>query len=395
MAKTLLTWEAGSNLGHEMQVTSAAVLLKKEGHDVVVYAPHGVAANDAARLAGIRWEQVPETVKVPLPLGQPLWHSRATALWGFGFHSVDLIRDRLKAWDAIYQHEEPDVVALQAAPFAQVAAHVDNIRSVEFGIGFDVPPLQSPFPAFQGQQHFRPAQALRLEEAAVGNIRHVVGSAAPRGASLHSLVSGHKRLVITIPELDHYGTCDDGSRRVIGPLPLVDIQSERLKWATRKPRVLAYLRATLLDAAQMFNAFASVGSETIVICLGAEAQLIQQARKLNLKLHTAPVSIGDLLPKADLVVSHGGGGMVAVAASLGRRNLVLPNNYEQFMTGTMLHRSRLGGMANPREPQHYAFALERVLSDVEITRGTATLEQRYRGGAEFEAVAAFAHAFTA
>ncbi|MBW8829991.1 MAG: hypothetical protein JF606_11250 [Burkholderiales bacterium] len=388
MAKILLTWEAGAYLGHEMLVTTAAVQVREAGHDVVIYSPHDAQPNEAARRAGIRWEHVSNVLDERLPQTGVTWESRATTLWNFGFHSVDIIRDRFHAWDVILQREQPNVVALQAAPFAQLAASVGGYPSVEFGIGFDVPPRQSPFPAFRSTDRFDVPDALQLERSICDRIARVLGSPASRTA-LHDLVSGQKRLVVSIRELDHYDGIDDNSREFVGPLPVVELGAARPKWLRGKPRVLAYVRAPLLDAPQLLKSIAGLRGDAVVICLGADEATVKLAHALGIRVQLAPVSIGDLLPTADLVISHGGG-LMAEAAIRGRPCLALPSHYEQFMTAATLKRRRLGVMVNPKEPALYERALRHVLADPDVRRNTAAVSARYRGastrsGAKFVA----------
>lgn len=375
MAKILLAWEAGAFLGHEMLVTAASVLLKEAGHDVVILSPDGTVPNEAARRAGVRWATVPLAPGVPpLPSGVP-WESRATTLWNFGFHSIDLIQDRFRAWDALLHREAPDVVVLQAAPFAHLAARAAGVPSVEFGIGFDVPPGLSPFPPYRNVDSFDEQVATRFERAILDRLRRVVGSIADR--PLHAVVSGDRRLVVSIPELDHYDGVADPARTFLGPLPIIDLGATRPRWVRGEPRVLAYVRAPLVDASRLLKAIGALKGDAVVVCPGADEALVSLARKLGVRLHGAPVSILDLLPTADLVVSHGGG-LMAEAVIRGRPCLALPAHFEQFMTATTLRRRRLGAIANPNEPAMYERALRHVLADGEARRNASAVATRHR-----------------
>lgn len=379
MAKILLTWEAGAYLGHEMLVTCAGVLMREAGHDVVVYAPHGSRANHAATAAGLRWEQFDEAHHVDAPPPGVLWESRATTLWNFGFHSIDRISERFGAWDIVLHREQPDVVVLQAAPFAQVAAHVGGYASVEFGIGFDVPPGFEPFPAFRGREHFHADAALQFE----ATIRHRLSRAVGRSfssSSLHELVSGQLRLVTSVRELDHYDGVDDPSRQFIGPLPGVALEAVRPQWGRSKPRILAYVRAEFIDAASFIKAIAGLRGDAVVVCIGADAATVALALSRGVRLSISPISISDLLPSADLVVSHGGG-LMAEAVIRGRPCVALPSHYEQFMTANALRHRKLGVMLNPKQPAQYAAGLRHALTDSEIRHHAATMAKSHAGTA--------------
>ncbi len=386
MGKVLLTWEAGAYLGHEIKVTSAARMLKQAGHEVVVYAPHGTAANSGARSAGVRWENVTAALRDPAPSLDVAWRSRATSLWNVGFHSDAVVRDRLVAWDTILERERPDLTLLQAAPFAQAMARLAGYRSVEFGIGFDVPPKTSPFPPFRQTEDFLSIHALQLEQRILLNIGKVFRGAAP-GGELHEMVSGDTRLVTSLPELDHYDGCGDTSRRFVGPLPVVEGGQERPQWRERKPRVLVYIRAPLCSAPALLRALGKLRVESVVVCLGADEATRALAQKLGIRLYSSPITLTDLLPTTELVVSHGGG-LMAEALVRGCACMAMPTHYEQFMTSGTLQRRRLGVNVNPAEPHVYEAALRHALNDKEIRRGAKAMGERYRQmrdepGAEF------------
>ena len=377
MAKILLTWEAGAYLGHEMLVTTAAVLIRKAGHEVVIYSPHDSVANDASRRTGIRWEQVAAAPDVLPPPTGVAWESRATALWNFGFHSADVIGDRFHAWDIILHREQPDVVVVQAAPHAQIAARVGGFPSVEFGIGFDVPPRHVPFPAFRSADEFNVPDALRLERMVLDRVKRALG-ASTVPSHLHELVSGQRRLIASIQELDHYDGADDSSREFIGPLPAIEMSETRPTWKRGRPRVLAYVRAPLIEPTQLLKAIAGLRGDAVVVCLDADEAAVKLAQSLGIRLHLKPISIGELLPTADLVVSHAGG-MMAEAVVHGCRCLAMPTHYEQFLTAVTVKRRKLGTMLNPKEPAMYGRALQHVLVDPEVGRAVAAVAARYRG----------------
>jgi UDP:flavonoid glycosyltransferase YjiC (YdhE family) len=380
MGKIALTWEGGNFLGHEMLVTSAALLARSGGHEVVVYAPEGHGPNGAALAQGLRWENLPAAPEAgpPAPTGVA-WHSRATTLWNFGFHSSETLQDRFRAWDVVFQKEQPDLLLLQAAPYAQVAAHLLHIPSVEFGVSFDVPPAMAPFPAFRNTEAFDPLEAVRFEERVMQRLARAFPSTR-LGKTLHSMVSGRTRLVTAVPEIDNYEGCGDASRQFIGPLPVVDRGGPRPGWGKRKagrPRVLAYVRADLMDAAGLVKALARLRCDAVVVCPGADDEALRLAKDAGLRLHTAPVSLADLMPQADVVVSHGGG-IVAESLMHGCACVVLPTQYEQFMTAQALQRGRLGVMVNPRESDAvHGRAIGHVLQHPEIRQNVRQLQARH------------------
>ncbi|KQV92818.1 glycosyltransferase [Rhizobacter sp. Root1221] len=375
MAKIMLAWEAGSFLGHEALVTASAVMLHHAGHEVVVCPPADVPPNEAAQREGIAWQPVSRAPGHFAPSVPARWRSRATALWAFGMHSSAHTADRFHAWTALLHRERPDVAVLQAAPYAQLAVRHAGVPSLEFGIGFDVPPRVSPFPAFRHGGAFDLNVALALERTMVENVRRVCP--VPEGTPLHALVSGDRRLVVSAAELDHYGGHEDSTRHFCGPLPLLDWGSCEVVWKATRPRVLAYVQASAIDPAEFLKAAGQLQGDVVVICADADGLVRTLAEEYGVRLFAPPISVRELLPSADLVICHGGG-MIVEALVRGRRCLALPIHHEQAMTASRLAGLRLAGHLGPRQATHYAGAMRRLLADRALVGRLGEFEKRHR-----------------
>lgn len=410
MARWLVAWEAGGYLGHEMLVTAAALQLRAAGHEVRVCAPRRVPANRAAREAGVGWIPMPDDAAPPAPASGVRWKSRATSLWGFGFHSAGWVRERVSRWSEVLAREAPDGVVLQAAPYAQLAARAAGLPSLEFGIGFDVPPRLSPFPPMRQAEAFTPESGRAFE----ARLLEALPPAGPRegtireAASLAARVSGDRRLVVSLPELDHYAGIADPSRVFIGPLPPVDLGGETVFWereerAERRkrgerdersesdaPRLLAYVRASAVDVPAFLAAVAEVvgsAGQAIVVCPGASDDHAVLAERAGVRFHRSPVSLVGVLPGADLVVCHGGG-LMGEALVQGRPCVAMPIHYEQFIASSAMARQRLGVMIDPRVPTRFGAAWRHVLAAGELRANAAALARR-RGELAANAGAAF------
>jgi UDP:flavonoid glycosyltransferase YjiC (YdhE family) len=404
MARWLVAWEAGGYLGHEMLVTAAALQLRAAGHEVQVCAPRRVPPNRAALQAGIGWIPMPDEAAPPAPATGVRWKSRATSLWGFGFHSVDWVRERIAVWSDVLARKAPDGVVLQAAPYAQLAARAAGVPSLEFGIGFDVPPRLSPFPPMRQAEAFTPEAGRAFEQ----RLLDALPPAGPReaatreGATLAARVSGDRRLVVSLPELDHYAGIAEPSRVFIGPLPPVDLGGETVLWArgeqraleehaARGPRLLAYVRASAVDVPAILAAVSEVAGEAIVVCPGASDDHAALAERLGVRFHRSPVPLAGVLPGADLVVCHGGG-LMGEALVLGRPCVAMPIHHEQLMAASAMVRHRLGVMLDPRASALFVPAWRHVLGDAVVRANVAALALRRgelasRSGATFVAAA--------
>lgn len=415
-SRLLLSWEAGAFLGHRMLVASAAELLASQGHEVTVAAPIGAPAPFAVPPAGVNWQCcIPPLAQTPdRKLALP-WESRATSLWHAGFHSPELVKARAGQWRAVLARFQPDLCVLQAAPFAQLAARAAGIRSVEFGIGFDVPPIAPVFPPFRGQNAFDAEQAALLEQricdaifAAEPGLSAMPTDNGDAAVPLSRLVAGDLRLVTSIPELDHYERAP--GRVFVGPLPLPKVDAggdggttstwpdagdKGIRTGTnRRPRVLAYLRHESVDMGRMLQAIASLGQvSAIVVCtdaLPAHQALAQTLSSgsggacshVTIHLHGAPLDLAPLLPHADVVISHGGG-LLAEALVRGRPCVVLPSHYEQFLAAKQAARHGLAVVVNPAsEPRNWTAAVQHALSAPALLKARQAVQRVHRAHVE-------------
>jgi hypothetical protein len=381
MARILLTWEAGSHLGHRTLVCAAALALQRVGHEVCVVAPEGVAPDANVHQAGLPWHTFP----VLLPPGRPqqAWESRATTLQLLGFGDAAFLQHRVAAWAAALHQLQPDLVIPQAAPFAQVAARLQGLPTVEIGIGFDVPPCASPFLPYRNAQSFDVAQAFALEarllDAVHGCARRLRIDSAPLPATLAAAVCGDIQLVTSLRELDHYGgeRGQDLRREFVGPMPLLQMSDLKPRWQSGRPRLLAYVRNACMSVPTLVDAMVACKADAVIACPDADAALVEFAAPRRVRLLPHAIGLDELLPTADLVVCHGTG-LVAEALVRGVRCLMFPSHFEQFLAARRLVAAGVGVMANPAEKAHYGPALRHVLADRAIAARAATIARTAR-----------------
>src|ERR1700761_5242082 len=144
MARVLFCWEMGNGLAYMEGLTAAARAISKAGHEV------HFAARDlthAERLLGGKFPfyQAPTTVIPPgITLRNPM--TFADVLINLGWGNPAAATARVRAWRNLIDLVKPDIVRCAHAPGALLAVRGTPIRSLVGGIGFLVPPNQSPLP---------------------------------------------------------------------------------------------------------------------------------------------------------------------------------------------------------------------------------------------------------
>src|SRR6185312_2197945 len=211
MARVLFCWELGNGLAYMEAVTLVARAVAKAGHEV------HFAVRDlrhAERLLGdqIPFYQAPTNVTPPrMLLQRPM--TFADVLINLGYGNPAPVAGRVRAWRNLFAQVKPDVVHCANAPGALLAARGTGIRSRAAGVGFLVPPSQSPLPLLRtwaAAQADPQRMAAREHLVLDGMNRALEAISAPKLASLGALYGeADVRVLYSYPELDDYAPRDD------------------------------------------------------------------------------------------------------------------------------------------------------------------------------------------
>src|SRR5579885_3490009 len=214
MARVLTCWEIGNGLAYIGGLSAVAKAITKAGHEV------HFAVRDlthAERLLGTRFRyyQAPTPV-IPASsmLKRPM--TFADVLINLGYGNPGAVTARVRAWRNLIDMVQPDIVRCAHAPSALLAARGTGIRSIVVGIGFLVPPAQSPLPLLRTwAEDAKPENMAAREQRVLDGMNQGLDAiGAPRVASIGALYSeADRRELYTYPELDDYGPRDDVTYR--------------------------------------------------------------------------------------------------------------------------------------------------------------------------------------
>jgi hypothetical protein len=153
MSRIVFAWEMGNNHGHLWRLLPIALRLQAQGHEVSFVLKPMVSAQRYLAPHGIRWYPCP-TLLAPIDLGREIT-TYADILAAQGASSPDLLRGIVHAWENLFSLLQADIIVIEHAPFALLAAKRAGIRTVQVGTGFTIPPTLSPAPCFRPSGRFR------------------------------------------------------------------------------------------------------------------------------------------------------------------------------------------------------------------------------------------------
>ncbi|MHB1214730.1 MAG: glycosyltransferase [Thiobacillus sp.] len=255
-----------------------------------------------------------------------------------------------------------------------------------FGNGFEIPPAQSPYPNFRTWEKIRDSRLIKSERLALATINAVCR--AHRQAPLHAvheIFFGATQALITLPELDHYGT---RAADYLGPVH-AQLGGARVAWPEGEgKRILAYLRPNVPGFHAMVAALKIHATPTILIVPNAPKAWVEQHASQTFTIQTGSIQIEPLLKACSLGISYGGSGTLSQFGLAGVPQLVLLKNVEQYMGAVRV--AQLGVaivLEQARKVEDLAPALDQMLNEARFQHASREFAKRYAKVSPEQAVA--------
>jgi UDP:flavonoid glycosyltransferase YjiC (YdhE family) len=369
VARVLLAWEFGGDLGHMTRVLAVARELRDRGHEpLLAFADLGaLGALDASGLPAVA---APLLARPRDPDPSPL--SAADILLNLGFADPAGLAGALAAWGALLRLFEPGLVVADYAPTALLAARAARLPRVALGSGFSDPPRGHPMPSLR---HWIPADAAILAQRdarLVRAVREALARAAPRAAPVdraEQVFEADAHLVCSWPMLDPFGA--RGDVEYLGPQGEAS-RATTVSWRfPARPRAFAYLKPRDPRFGAVLQALRASEGEAVVAAPGLDAKQAAALSSEQVRIVPGPVSLS-ILAQADLCVSHGGPGIASAAIGHGVAQALLPGQLEQFMVAQRLAEAGLARTLDPEAPAEAVGAfIAQALKDTALREAAA------------------------
>lgn len=334
MAKILVGYERGDNLGHYQRLAPVAEALAAEGHQVVFFLRNPYDCRARLTTSPLPFVQSPDLVppnpaeREPKSMGS---YSDIMVYCGFG--RLETLFTATLAWRTLFEQVRPDLIVCDHSPVVCFAAY-GRLPVVQVGSGFTVPPAEGDaFPAFRAKK-----QATVPLEQILGVMNEVQGRlGGPAVPSVTAPLRTFGRLVCTLKGLDPYK--DIRRDPVIGPtegllapMPLPD-----------KPRLFVYLGIEQRVTAKLLAALKASDLPAEAYVRGLTEEAAKKLLRPGLTFYKSPQPIEQVLARATLAIHHGGSGMSLACCSAGRPQIALPIHEETLLNAQALGRIGVGG----------------------------------------------------
>lgn len=370
MSRILFAWELGGNYGHLSKLIPLARLLQQRGHE-----PFFVVRDLAVATVLMGKEFIClQTPRPPESIRQPrVPVSYADILTGAGLGDRDTLDGMLHAWQGLFDLVKPDVVIAQFAPTVILAARQAALPTLQLDTGFECPPEIQPYPCFRPWMKISRDTLLEREKQLLQTVNTVCHQ---NHNNLHTALRPDVALLTTFPELDHYPR---RGGRYIGPLFSID-SGEELAWQTTDgKRIFVYLRP-FPELPVLLNELKQSQAEVVAVIPGIDCKLADSLSGERFRILSGQVRLDRLLPKTDLVISHGGHGLTSASLLQGVPSLAVPTMIEQWMTARNLERLKTGrGVTRAAlRKQGCGDALDGLLGESSYAEHAMTLATKYQ-----------------
>lgn len=323
--RVVICWELGSGLGHVANFWPLAKALRRRGHSV------DFILKDVSH------------AQLLLPLGSrilqaPLWRgerdggshaSYPEILMRRGYASGAGLLYLGRAWVDLFDYLKPELVIADYAPTAMLAARAySGAKVVSIGSGFFVPPLEVPLPSFRIWESVDDLRLRIAEHQVLANCNAVLKQLNAPGLNvLADLVRGDGQLLVTWPELDHYGKRADA--RYWGPAVGIPGGAAPEWPGSGEARVFAYLKPAHAPE-RIVEVLKKWPVSALVAVPGLRPRDADAWSNSRVRIEPKAINAAQAISEAAHVICHAGAATVAQALIAGRPVMAVPTNAEQY-----------------------------------------------------------------
>jgi len=374
VSRILLAWELGGGYGHLASLRIAARALRGAGHDYLF------AVRLLENAAEFLEPELGPVLQAPVRLGGgrnqvPLQLSYASLLHNVAFDDPPGLAARIAAWREMLRTWRVDRLVVDHSPIALIAARSLEIPAAAIGCGFDLPPLQYPFPSFQPWTPV-PGQQLRHneEQVLIELNRALARLRLPPYENLQAIYGGCARALLTYPELDHYDT--PRAEPYLG-LPDYALGAAPLWPAGSAPRVFAYLRPHP-HLEPMLQALSASKARVLLRIAEIEPEKIRPYLRPGFEVIGQSINLRQAAQDCDAYLHYSAHGTVAEMLLAGKPGVLWPDHLERRLVARRAEQLGAGVVAPQQGEFNPGAALEQALNDPKLRASAEKFALRYR-----------------
>ncbi len=376
--RAFLAWELGDNFGHVAKLNNIAKKLRSQNMDVYVAVQNLTGVAPLIKDTDFTLLQAPYARVRPIQEAGFQVLTYADELLPCGYQKPDELAALIRAWDGLYDLIKPDVLIANSAPTALLAARGRDMLTVTLGLGYEVPALSAPMPAFRFWEKADISAIQQHEDRIVAIINFALDMLGHKNiTAIQDMLQTDLSYLTTFPEIDHYPSRTSGE--YIGPF-FVDDKGKEIDWLPRqegRKRIFAYLsHGPHINSA--IQALRNLPHDIILVARRLSEDQAKTIRSTNLRVLTEPVKINRLTDGADLCMTHGGTSTLVQFLNKGVPQIVLPNHIEQLMAAVrLLEYGAAAAITQPATPAEITNLIEQMLGNEKMRARAGEWAEKY------------------
>jgi len=336
MSKILIVWELGNDLGHLGSLHPLIEELNAKGHKIFL------AVKDLSKLERFIWPTnirvLQSPVHIPHSRQFSTTHCFADILAGVGFDCVQNLRPLVMAWISLFDLIEPDEIIFDHAPSALLASSNRQVARIIFSNGFVTPPPNSPATninlTHQIDQHILDTRDKNLVKV-INQVALDLNLEQIKYVS--DIFNVDKIFISSYQELDFY----QQARKNVSYVKEILVANQYIKpfWSlSSSQKIFAYLKYGFDPVIPILDALSKTGANVVCFCANIPDQLRQKYHSQTMFMSDAPFDIAAMYREVNVIICHGGKGLISFALNYGCPMILVPTQLEQLNTTKQLEK---------------------------------------------------------
>lgn len=339
MSKILCCWELGDGLGHLGQFYPVINELVRRGHEVYFI------VKDLTKVKTFTWD------KSVIFLQAPIWLPRlrkavknksyAEILIYKGYHLPATLHALVAGWINLFNLVKPDILLFDHSPTALLASSGLGIPRVILSNPFVTPPAGIPLKSVRPWEDVDTKSMEESERYIVKVINKVaLDSHLPAIDYVGDLFNVDKVFLAGFSELDLYRELRS-NQVYIGSVLAAAGLTKPVWPSSGSVKIFAYLQYGSEQAEIALSILASLDANVVCYLIEAKAEDCKKYASATMNISEKPFDLTAVYKEADVIVTHGGIGMVHSALQAGCPMILLPLQLEQQNTGYLLEKMNI------------------------------------------------------
>jgi hypothetical protein len=348
----MMAWELGGGLGHMVPLSQVARPLLEAGHTVhMVLADLSGVPAALGTLADHPRLQLWQAPHWPSPLfGSADPASYAELLFRAGYLDAQRLAGLVQGWATLLDQLNPDLLLVDHAPTALLAARGRPLRRAQFGTGFFIPLMEAPIPSYREWEPVPRARVERSESLVLQTCNALLFQRGqPLLDHLHQLFECDETFLITVPELDHFERRGRAAQQPYWGSLASASHGQAPQWPDGSgPALFVYLKSDYRALGEVLKALREIRAaggaqpgpggamkpgpwRVLAYIPGLNAATVAAASGPGLRIMVDPLDMQAVCRDCDAVLCQSGSGTVATALHAGKPVLMLPMHMEQLL----------------------------------------------------------------